>query len=147
MMHHRTLCRARRVMLRVVPCRLFVQKGCIGVFVGSGETQNWAIGTILASASALAMYVHVLRGQGTVRCRALNVGRTARYFGLINTIQKTTVVGMTNMIPPYIFVFVACLVFLQKKYLRKFRLRESMCARRKLKVAVQVTSGWAVCRV
>ena len=82
-----------------------------------------------------------------MRCRALNVGRTTRYFGLINTIQKTTVVGMTNMIPPYIFVFVACLVFLQKKYLRKFRLRESMCARRKLKVAVQVTSGWAVCRV
>ena len=36
---------------------VFIQKGCIGAFIGSGETRNWAIAVLVSTLTALTLYV------------------------------------------------------------------------------------------
>lgn len=77
----------------------FMQKAAVGVFMGTGETQNWAIANVTASAVAVALF-----------------------FGLIDVLPHTTAVGVAAMAPGYVFVAITAVVFLQRKWRVQFAL-------------------------
>jgi len=96
----------------------FINKATIGFFLGTGETKIWSLSTVVSSVSSIAIF----------------------YF-LINTVNKTAVYGMSNMIPEYVFLILTILCFGRKKYVEQFKfLKNNMFAKHGLKISWQAAT-------